>query len=180
MSDKLTDRVITFKQACEISKESREKGLYTIFATGIFDILHMGHALFLKSLKKKAAVVIVGVDDNVTARKIKGYERPFFDETERAELLSAMEFVDYTFIFKGPCNARIISDLKPTYYGISPFDPNRLNKKRDAEVADVKLFISPPFLKSYSSSKLGRTFRYEHLTSIPTLQEQVDWETLQR
>lgn len=165
MYDKLTKKVITYDKACQISKKVKSSGLKVGFTTGVFDLLHMGHALHLKSIKNACDILIIGVDDNATVRYIKGEGRPYYDETERAELLSALEFIDYVFIFKGPCSSKILSDIKPNIYGVSPHDPSLGNKKKDAEKADVKIFYSKPYLKSYSSSKTGRMIRFEYLLS---------------
>ena len=142
----------------------------------------MGHALHLNSMKGIVDILIVGVDDNNTVKSIKGEDRPYYDETERAELLSAMEFVDFVFIFKGPCNSKLLSDLKPDYYGVSPHDPVLEYKEKDAKIAGTKIFFSPHFLKSYSTSKIGRNIRFEYLlSSSPSLEEKGEgWTKVSR
>lgn len=72
MFDKLTNKVVSFKKACDISKQSKENNLKIGFTTGVFDILHMGHALHLKSIKNICSILIVGIDYNQTVKLIKG------------------------------------------------------------------------------------------------------------
>lgn len=166
MSFKLTNKVKDVNQICKISKASRQNGKIVGVATGVFDILHIGHALFLKSFKENVDILIVGIDDNETVKHIKGENRPYFDETERAHLLACLDFVDNTFIFSGPFNSDLLAKIKPNYYGISPHDPILNVKKSDASKAGVELFISPEYLKSTSSSKVGRMIRFEYLLSL--------------
>ncbi len=182
MYDKLTKKVIPYDKACQVSKKVKLSGMKVGFTTGVFDLLHMGHALHLKSIKNACDILIVGIDDNNTVRYIKGEGRPYYDETERAELLSAFEFIDYVFIFKGPCSSKILSEIKPDIYGVSPHDPSMEYKRKDSKIAKVKIFYSKPYLKSYSSSKTGRMIRFEYLLSTSpkeTTQSEGDWSILQ-
>ena len=172
-------KIITIKKASQICNNMRKRGKIIGFATGIFDILHMGHVLFLKSIKKKVDILIIGVDDNKTAHLIKGEDQPFFDETERAFLLSCLTFVDYVFIFKGPCNSEVLQMVNPNYYCLSPFDPSMKNKRKDAKEAGVKILLSPSYLKSHSSSKIGRTLRFSYLMSKSN-NVQNSWEEIRK
>jgi D-beta-D-heptose 7-phosphate kinase/D-beta-D-heptose 1-phosphate adenosyltransferase len=180
MSKRLNRKVISVEKASKIVEGFRRKRKKVGFVTGVFDIIHMGHALFLKSIKDKVNVLVVGVDDNQTARKIKGYDQPFFDETERAELLSALEFVDYIFVFKGPCSAELLKQVNPHFYGVAPFDPVLKAKRKDARDARVKILISPHFLNSHSSSKVGRTLRFSYLMSRKPKTGRKSWNSLKK
>lgn len=173
MYTRLTNKVIPYSQACEISRERRSHNQTIGFSTGVFDILHVGQALHLKSVKDVVDILVIGIDDDNTVKLIKGLDRPYFHETERSELLASLEFVDYVFIFKGPCDSKILSEIKPDYYGVSPHDPVLDLKKRDAKIAGVKLFISPDYLKIRSTSKVGRMIRFDYLLSTsPSIKEE--------
>lgn len=177
---KVTKKVVTYKDACKKSNELRIQGKIVGFATGIFDVLHLGHAGFLKSIKDLTDYLFVGVDDNKTAAYIKGPGRPYFDETERAELLAALEFVDYSFIFKGPCSAKILSELRPTIYGVSPFDPNLKAKEKDARAVGTRILLTPAQLKSHSSTQVGRAMRFDYLLSRNTEPIRKEWKELRK
>ena len=172
------DKVVSYSKAFKLSARlGRNKKIG--FATGVFDVLHLGHVFFLDSIKKKVDVLMVGVDDNETSKRIKGEDMPYFDETERAQMIAALSIVDYVFVFKGPCSPKILSEIKPTYYGVSPFDPVLTKKKKDAKKAGVKVFVSPYFLKSYSTSKVGRALRFSYLLSRSIYPSQrKDWNSL--
>jgi cytidyltransferase-like protein len=70
--------------------------------TGAFDILHVGHARYLRAVRERGLPLVVGVEDDERVRAWKGPQRPFNTAAERAELLSALRFVDGVFIVTGP------------------------------------------------------------------------------
>lgn len=162
---KLNQKQVTIDAAAKLSLQARTKGRKVGFTSGVFDILHLGHVEFLQSIKKRVDFLIVGVDDNKTASLIKGDDRPYFDETERAALLAALECVDCVFIFQGPCNSQLLARIKPNYYGVAPFDPSIDLKRKDAKVAKVRVLITPHNLKTQASSKIGRMIWFEYLMS---------------
>lgn len=76
----------------------------------------------------------------------------------------------------------MLYDLKPDYYGVSPNDPSLENKQNDAKKAGVSIYFSPHYLKSYSSTKIGRMIRFEYLMSrspVTYKKSQKDWNIFQ-
>jgi FAD synthetase len=67
-----------------------------VLATGVFDLLHLGHLRFLEGAKRKGGprsklVVVVARDKTVSRRKGKG---PVIAEDQRRELVGALRVVD--------------------------------------------------------------------------------------
>ena len=77
----------------------RARGENIIFTNGCFDILHVGHARYLREAKKLGDVLVLGLNSDSSVRAIKGEKRPLIPEDERAYVVSSLEAVDYVTIF---------------------------------------------------------------------------------
>lgn len=84
-----------------------------VFANGCFDILHGGHISYLESSAAEGDVLVVGVNSDVSMKLIKGENRPIIPEGERAEILTAMEMVDYVVLFDEEKCESLLEDLHP-------------------------------------------------------------------
>jgi D-beta-D-heptose 7-phosphate kinase/D-beta-D-heptose 1-phosphate adenosyltransferase len=91
----------------------RKKGKKIAFTNGCFDILHVGHVRYLREAKKTADVLILALNSDSSIRSLKGEERPLIPEKERAEILAALEFVDFVTIFPELTPLELINYLKP-------------------------------------------------------------------
>lgn len=84
-----------------------------VFTNGCFDILHVGHARYLKEARALGDLLIVGVNSDASVRGLKGPERPIQNEQDRAELLASLGSVDYTVIFTESTPTKLIESLAP-------------------------------------------------------------------
>lgn len=84
-----------------------------VFTNGCFDLLHVGHVRYLRRAKQMGDVLVVGLNSDRSVREIKGHQRPIVPEKERAEILSALECVDFVVLFDEPDPLRLISALRP-------------------------------------------------------------------
>ncbi len=91
----------------------RKQGQTVVFTNGCFDVIHRGHIEFLKFCRAQGDVVIVGLNSDRSAKKIKGPGRPIHNEHDRAEVLAALETVDYITIFDEPDPLNLIEKVKP-------------------------------------------------------------------
>ncbi len=91
----------------------RVRGKKIVFTNGCFDILHVGHIRYLRKAKSLGDILIVGMNTDRSVKAIKGETRPIVPEKERAEVLSALEFVDYVILFDEPDPLDLIAGLKP-------------------------------------------------------------------
>jgi D-glycero-beta-D-manno-heptose 1-phosphate adenylyltransferase len=94
----------------------REEGKTVVFTNGCFDILHIGHIRYLRESRALGDCLVVGVNSDDSVRELKGEPRPLVPELERAEILAAMEFVDYVAIFTEQTADALILELKPQVY----------------------------------------------------------------
>ncbi len=96
-----------------LGERLRQGGQRVVFANGCFDLLHVGHVRYLEGARQQGDVLVVGVNSDRSVRQLKGAERPLLPEEARAELLAAMEAVDYVVIFDNTTAEKILRDLKP-------------------------------------------------------------------
>ncbi len=93
--------------------ELRNKGAKIAFTNGCFDILHVGHVRYLQEAKKTADILVLALNSDSSVRSIKGEKRPLVPEEERAEVLAALECVDFVTIFPELTPLELICYLKP-------------------------------------------------------------------
>jgi D-beta-D-heptose 7-phosphate kinase/D-beta-D-heptose 1-phosphate adenosyltransferase len=94
-------------------EELRKEGKKIAFTNGCFDILHVGHIRYLREAKKTADVLVLALNSDSSVRAIKGEKRPLMSEEERAEILAALEFIDFVTIFQELTPLELINYLKP-------------------------------------------------------------------
>ena len=89
------------------------QGKKIVFTNGCFDILHVGHVRYLREAKKKGDVLILALNSDRSVQAIKGDKRPIVPEEERADVMAALEAVDYVTIFEELTPLALIETLKP-------------------------------------------------------------------
>lgn len=125
-----------------------------VFTNGCFDIIHLGHVDYLEKARHKGDVLVVGLNSDGSVRRIKGAERPVFDEHTRSRLLAAMAFVDAVIIFEDETPYQLIKTIKPDIlikgkdYSISNIVGADLVMNNGGKVLTIDL------VEGYSSSKI--------------------------
>lgn len=84
-----------------------------VWTNGCFDLLHTGHVRSLRDARNLGDILIVGVNSDRSVRAIKGPLRPVVGQDDRAELLAALECVDYVTVFDESDPVRVLSLLRP-------------------------------------------------------------------
>ncbi|MBN1473924.1 MAG: D-glycero-beta-D-manno-heptose 1-phosphate adenylyltransferase [Syntrophaceae bacterium] len=107
--NKILDRN-TLKNKLE---ELRKKGKKIAFTNGCFDILHIGHVRYLREAKKTADILVLALNSDASVKKIKGKKRPLVPQEDRAEIMAALEFIDFVTIFDETTPLELINLLKP-------------------------------------------------------------------
>ena len=98
----------------------RQAGRRVAFANGHFDLLHVGHLRYLQAARQEADALVVAINDDASVERLKGPGRPIVPAAERAELLAALEPVDYVVIFDGDSPAPLLADLQPDVHCKGP------------------------------------------------------------
>lgn len=105
--------IVDREELIEHVSEIRATGSTIILANGCFDLLHVGHNRYLKGAKELGGILVVGINSDAQARKLKGEGRPFMPENERAELVAALKCVDLVTIFAEPTVEELIRAIRP-------------------------------------------------------------------
>ena len=84
-----------------------------VFTNGCFDILHVGHIRYFQKAKALGDILIIGLNSDKSIRTIKGPSRPIIPLHERAEVLSAIEYIDYIIVFDKPSPLDLILRVHP-------------------------------------------------------------------
>ena len=94
--------------------EWRKQDLRIGFTNGCFDILHPGHVKLLTAARGACDRLIVGLNTDVSVKRLKGEDRPVQNEQARAEVLAALEAVDLVVLFADDTPLRLIAEIKPS------------------------------------------------------------------
>lgn len=109
----MSGKIKTIDELAALRPGWAREGRKVVWTNGCFDILHAGHARSLGDAKSLGDILIVGINSDASARALKGPGRPLMSEQDRAELLAALEAVDYVTIFSEPDPRRALALLRP-------------------------------------------------------------------
>ncbi len=107
------ERILTREDVVGRVKEARQAGRTVVLANGLFDVLHVGHLRYLEDAARQGDLLVVGINSDASARRLKGAGRPLIPERERAELIAGFRAVDYTFVFGEDSAEATIRALRP-------------------------------------------------------------------
>jgi rfaE bifunctional protein nucleotidyltransferase chain/domain len=99
MTSPLSQKLVDWDALLAIRSRCAREGKIVIWTNGCFDLLHPGHVRSLQAAKRLGDVLVVGLNSDDSVRQLKGPGRPVLSELERAEVMSALECVDYVLIF---------------------------------------------------------------------------------
>lgn len=105
--------ILSLEELLEVVESEKKKGKRIVFTNGCFDILHAGHAYYLRRAKELGDVLVVGINSDQSVKRIKGEKRPIMPESMRAYLLDSLKPVDYVVIFREDTPEKIIKLIKP-------------------------------------------------------------------
>lgn len=106
-------KVIARKQLADELKSHRSRGEKIVFTNGCFDLLHMGHVRYLQQARELGSCLVVAINSDASVKRLKGDSRPIIGQNERAEMLGALECVDYVTIFDEDTPEALLKLLKP-------------------------------------------------------------------
>jgi rfaE bifunctional protein nucleotidyltransferase chain/domain len=107
------EKLKTGEQMRLVSAEMKKAGEKLVFTNGCFDLIHGGHIEILKKAKKLGDALLVGVNSDLSIKKIKPAGRPILPEKERLDVLAALVYVDYLVLFDEPDPLNLIRTIRP-------------------------------------------------------------------
>ena len=110
----MSTKVLTKDQLAPLLQQARAQKKRIVFTNGCFDLMHVGHTRYLQAAKDLGDLLVVGVNSDTSVRSLsKAPDRPIVSETQRAEVLAALECVDYVAIFSEPDPLNLITAIQP-------------------------------------------------------------------
>ena len=106
-------RVIPRRGVRALCVRLRNEGKRIVFTNGCFDLLHAGHAQYLRRAAALGDVLFVGLNSDASVRRLKGEGRPVQGAADRAYLLASLSCVSYVTIFPEDTPARLIREVVP-------------------------------------------------------------------
>lgn len=104
------------KKLSELLKEVKKlkrQGKAIVTNNGCYDLLHYGHVRSLQEAAKQGDILIVGINSDSSVKKYKSRLRPIIPQNARAEMIAALECVDYVFIFNETTPIEFIKKIQP-------------------------------------------------------------------
>jgi rfaE bifunctional protein nucleotidyltransferase chain/domain len=105
--------ILSREELIKIVADARAAGLRIVLANGCFDVLHVGHIRYLAGARSEGDLLIVGVNSDEQVREQKGEGRPILPATQRAEIVAALESVNYVTVFEEPTVEELLLALRP-------------------------------------------------------------------
>jgi rfaE bifunctional protein nucleotidyltransferase chain/domain len=109
----MSGKVLNEEELVKRIKADREAGRTIAFANGCFDVLHVGHVRYLAGAAAQADRLVVAVNDDQSVNGLKGAGRPVLNAADRAEIVAALDGVDYVVTFADPNVNRLLELLHP-------------------------------------------------------------------
>jgi len=149
-------KIVSIEEALTISKNLREQNKHLVLAGGCFDILHVGHVLFLEKAKKNGDVLFILLESDEYIRNAKGDGRPVNTQQNRAIVLSALISVDFVVrlssVMDNAAYDALVLQIKPAIIATTAGDPYRHHKDRQANLIDAKVLEVTNRLPEHSTS----------------------------
>lgn len=133
---------------------AREKGARVALANGAFDLFHVGHVRYLLGARDVADLLVVAVNSDASVRRAKGEGRPVFPQAERAEIVAAIDGVDWVVIFSDDLVVPIIERLRPDFHVKGTDYTPETVPERDVVVAHGGKVVIAGDPKDHSTSAL--------------------------
>jgi rfaE bifunctional protein nucleotidyltransferase chain/domain len=105
-------KIVDRSKIREIISDVKSSGKKVVFTNGCFDLIHAGHVRYLAEAKGLGDVLVIGLNSDASVSSIKP-GRPLTPEDQRAEVLAALESVDYVVLFGEDTPYKLIKDVRP-------------------------------------------------------------------
>ena len=147
-------KIYSINEINKILEISNKLNKSIVFTNGCFDLFHPGHLKILKESKKKGDILVVGLNSDKSVKLNKGSSRPIINQIDRANILAAINYVDYIILFNEKTPYKLINKLRPDIitkgsdYKDKKIIGSNLIKKNGGKVVIIEKY------KDYSTSKI--------------------------
>ncbi|MFQ5888850.1 MAG: D-glycero-beta-D-manno-heptose 1-phosphate adenylyltransferase [Gemmatimonadota bacterium] len=150
-------RVLARPALCATYGRPRDHRL--VFTNGVFDLLHAGHIRCLEEARRLGDRLVVAVNSDASARRVKGRGRPFQTAGDRAVILAALRCVDAVTVFDEDTPLELIRKLLPdVLVKGSDYGPQEIVGGPDVLAAGGEVHVLP-LVPERSTSRLVTRIR---------------------
>jgi rfaE bifunctional protein nucleotidyltransferase chain/domain len=136
-------KVKTRDELALIIRKCKSEGRRVVLANGCFDLIHGGHISYLEAAKNSGDVLIVAVNSDLSIKKLKSDKRPIYPEKERLEILEAMEYIDYLFVFDENTVDGLLRELRPDVHAKgTDYTKETVPERQTARELGIETFIA--------------------------------------
>ena len=153
-------------------ESARRSGKTVALANGVFDLLHVGHVRYLEGARALADILVVAVNDDASARALKGPGRPHVPAAERAELVAALACTDHVLLFAEPDVRTVLRRLRPDLHVKgTDYTADSVPEREGAGVWAAG--VASPAIPGHSTTRVRRSCA---LATVPRPQRNSDIE----
>jgi len=149
-------KIVPLEELSDRCEKLRSTGKKIVATNGCFDLLHLGHVRYLQAARSLGDLLVVGLNGDRSVRELKGPGRPITTQSDRAEILAALECVDLVTIFPEIRATKFLAMVRPAVYvkggdySSETLDEEELAMLKEIEAA-IRLI---PYQTGYSTSGL--------------------------
>jgi D-beta-D-heptose 7-phosphate kinase/D-beta-D-heptose 1-phosphate adenosyltransferase len=107
------DKIMLRAQALDLVERWRRQGLRIGFTNGCFDLLHPGHVSLINQARAACDRLVVGLNSDSSARRLKGPTRPVQRDLARSAVLASLAAVDLIVVFEEDTPLELIRAIRP-------------------------------------------------------------------
>ena len=140
----------------------RASGKKLVVTNGCFDLLHIGHVIYLEAARNLGDALLLGVNGDDSVRQLKGDGRPVNSEADRAAVVAAVQSVDGVCIFAERTATRFLSVAQPDIYvkgGDYTLETVNQDERRVVEQGGGRIVLIPLVPGKSTTTLLGKITR---------------------
>jgi D-glycero-beta-D-manno-heptose 1-phosphate adenylyltransferase len=112
----MSPKIVELGELSDRCEKLRSAGKKIVATNGCFDLLHVGHVRYLQAARALGDFLIAGLNSDHSVHELKGAGRPIIRQTDRAEILAALECVDLVTIFPESRATKFLAAVRPAVY----------------------------------------------------------------
>jgi rfaE bifunctional protein nucleotidyltransferase chain/domain len=109
----ITQKIVSLSELAASVGQWKAEGKKIVFTNGCFDLLHAGHIAYLSEAAGLGDILIIGLNDDSSVKRIKGPDRPVNNELTRSALLASMFFIHAVVLFHEDTPLEVIKTVLP-------------------------------------------------------------------
>ena len=153
--------ILSLADAVKWRQTLREAGKKLVITNGCFDLVHRGHASYLRQAAEYGDELLVLINSDASVRQLKGETRPLVSELDRGYLLCSLKVVSKVVIFDSQRCDRELAALTPDIYvkagdyTLETLDP----AERNALINSNTKIIFAPFVSGFSTTNIVKKIK---------------------